>query len=70
MTLNPKLDEEQRKLIEKELAEEQQKEKLAVNLANIMKLSRLLARSHGRNEIIFDDFRRSRELIELNLPTK
>ena len=51
MKLDPKLDEDQRKLIEKELAGEEFKQKIGTNLADIMKMSKLLARSHGRTFI-------------------
>jgi hypothetical protein len=35
-----------------------------------MKISKLLARSHGRIEISHQDFRRARELIEVHQPCK
>jgi hypothetical protein len=35
-----------------------------------MKLSKLLARSHGRDCITYTDFRRSKELMEMNQPPK
>lgn len=67
MKLDPKLDEDQRKLIEKELSKEEFKQKISASLGDIMKMSKLLARSHGRNFITLDDFHRGKQLIDLNV---
>lgn len=67
MKLDPKLDEDQRKLIEKELLKEEFKQKIGTNLTDIMKMSKLLARSHGRTFITLEDFQRGKQLIDLNV---
>lgn len=35
-----------------------------------MRLSKLMARSHGRDCITFQDFARSKQLMEVNSPPK
>lgn len=70
LQIDPKLEEPERKLIEKDIAVENMKQKIGSSLADIMKISKLLAKSHGRSSILFSDFQRAKELIEYNQPSK
>lgn len=70
MKIDPKLEDKERKLIEKDLAEEKNKKLIGINLENLMKFSKLLARSYGRSNITFEDYQRSKELIIENQTSK
>ena len=61
--LSPSLSEEQRKQTETSLQQEQYKKELVSKLGKIMQLAKLVAKSHGREEMRAEDYERGKVLV-------
>ena len=70
-TISPTLLQEERIKIEEDIKEKVVKDKgISEKLSNIMKLSKLMSRSHGRSDILFEDYERAACLHEQQVPPK